>query len=143
MSLFFGCVFIDVLCFFFFFFIFIFFFNDTATTEIYTLSLHDALPIYCFITPQHKDTEWVQLVFQSLGLQQLMTSAMELPELEHVMIRTKIGNIIVVYRHQRYVALLVKRALPQERPQIDINLVDWVCNFEATVVRSHTNFRAV
>ena len=23
-----------------------FFFNDTATTEIYTLSLHDALPIY-------------------------------------------------------------------------------------------------
>src|SRR3712207_7901953 len=25
---------------------FIFFFNDTATTEIYTLSLHDALPIY-------------------------------------------------------------------------------------------------
>ena len=29
---------IDVLCFF-------FFFNDTATTEIYTLSLHDALPI--------------------------------------------------------------------------------------------------
>src|SRR2546429_9458091 len=24
-----------------------FFFNDTATTEIYTLSLHDALPIYC------------------------------------------------------------------------------------------------
>src|SRR2546430_5098097 len=26
--------------------IFFFFFNDTATTEIYTLSLHDALPIY-------------------------------------------------------------------------------------------------
>ena len=31
--------------FFFFFFVFYFFFNDTATTEIYTLSLHDALPI--------------------------------------------------------------------------------------------------
>src|SRR6478752_1153370 len=26
--------------------LFLFFFNDTATTEIYTLSLHDALPIY-------------------------------------------------------------------------------------------------
>src|SRR5476651_2824395 len=25
--------------------LFVFFFNDTATTEIYTLSLHDALPI--------------------------------------------------------------------------------------------------
>src|SRR5256885_16244988 len=28
-----------------YFFSFFFFFNDTATTEIYTLSLHDALPI--------------------------------------------------------------------------------------------------
>src|SRR6202008_1561860 len=27
--------------------LFFFFFNDTATTEIYTLSLHDALPIFC------------------------------------------------------------------------------------------------
>src|SRR2546430_15668874 len=28
-----------------------FFFNDTATTEIYTLSLHDALPISTTTTP--------------------------------------------------------------------------------------------
>src|SRR2546429_8364348 len=40
------------MCFFFFLMIllllsfFFFFFNDTATTEIYTLSLHDALPIF-------------------------------------------------------------------------------------------------
>src|SRR3989475_4582051 len=27
-------------------YLYFFFFNDTATTEIYTLSLHDALPIY-------------------------------------------------------------------------------------------------
>src|SRR2546430_7130913 len=30
-------------------FFFFFFFNDTATTEIYTLSLHDALPIYQYL----------------------------------------------------------------------------------------------
>src|SRR3989442_7133704 len=28
-----------------------FFFNDTATTEIYTLSLHDALPICTWVAP--------------------------------------------------------------------------------------------
>src|SRR5579862_9582520 len=33
------CVCFNLVC------IFFFFFNDTATTEIYTLSLHDALPI--------------------------------------------------------------------------------------------------
>ena len=33
-----------------------FFFNDTATTEIYTLSLHDALPIFLkFLEKQAKD----------------------------------------------------------------------------------------
>src|SRR6266700_6236321 len=37
----------------FFFFIF-FFFNDTATTEIYTLSLHDALPISRPDQPVHR-----------------------------------------------------------------------------------------
>src|SRR2546430_15477378 len=29
-----------------------FFFNDTATTEIYTLSLHDALPIWADLRPR-------------------------------------------------------------------------------------------
>src|ERR1035441_879481 len=33
-----------------------FFFNDTATTEIYTLSLHDALPIYHLATEYSSDT---------------------------------------------------------------------------------------
>src|SRR6185437_15582291 len=32
-------------------FLLFFFFNDTATTEIYTLSLHDALPIWPFPGP--------------------------------------------------------------------------------------------
>src|SRR5258705_3848048 len=36
-----------------------FFFNDTATTEIYTLSLHDALPIY------QENTD--QFLFADLG----------------------------------------------------------------------------
>src|SRR3712207_7284139 len=31
--------------------LFFFFFNDTATTEIYTLSLHDALPISALLHP--------------------------------------------------------------------------------------------
>src|ERR1035437_1735984 len=41
---------------------FFFFFNDTATTEIYTLSLHDALPIlakqFCRSTPNSLASRW-------------------------------------------------------------------------------------
>src|SRR6266436_8533537 len=40
----------------FFFFVF-FFFNDTATTEIYTLSLHDALPISPRLSYPYYDTQ--------------------------------------------------------------------------------------
>src|SRR5579872_7536895 len=36
-------------------FLFFFFFNDTATTEIYTLSLHDALPIS---PPRKRSAPW-------------------------------------------------------------------------------------
>src|SRR5438309_9712694 len=37
----------------FFFLSIVFFFNDPATTEIYTLSLHDALPIFPWIAVSH------------------------------------------------------------------------------------------
>src|SRR5256885_6872484 len=32
-----------------------FFFNDTATTEIYTLSLHDALPIFVLVRGEYEE----------------------------------------------------------------------------------------
>src|SRR3712207_8143374 len=38
--------------------VFLFFFNDTATTEIYTLSLHDALPIF---PEMSKSDTWPQV----------------------------------------------------------------------------------
>src|SRR2546429_4537175 len=37
----------------------LFFFNDTATTEIYTLSLHDALPIWRFRSGELPDSRRV------------------------------------------------------------------------------------
>src|SRR5689334_24714837 len=40
-----------------YYFFFFFFFNDTATTEIYTLSLHDALPILSIVPPTRKGND--------------------------------------------------------------------------------------
>src|SRR5215813_13720350 len=37
-----------------------FFFNDTATTEIYTLSLHDALPTCHTLTTEHQGVEFAE-----------------------------------------------------------------------------------
>src|SRR6266478_867149 len=45
----------------------IFFFNDTATTEIYTLSLHDALPILRFIAAIQTTNFFITYAGESLA----------------------------------------------------------------------------
>lgn len=113
--------------------------------QILGLAIFDArgLPCDYFITTEHRDTEWIQLVFQTLGLQQLLSSEMALPQLDNIIIRTKAGNIVVIRAERGYIALLIKRLLPQERPHIDRHWVNWILNFEATVVRADPKFRAV
>src|SRR5258708_11733732 len=44
-----------------------FFFNDTATTEIYTLSLHDALPIFCLHRGVRRDLRKARDLRQAIG----------------------------------------------------------------------------
>ncbi|NEQ51875.1 MAG: hypothetical protein F6K11_17330 [Leptolyngbya sp. SIO3F4] len=113
--------------------------------QILGVATFDAVGLPCdsFITPQHKETEWVQLVFQLLGLQQLIAFSMDLSSIGHTMIRAKIGNIVVVKYEFGYIAVLLKRSLPQERPHVDNDWVGWLCDLEATVVRNHANFKAV
>src|SRR5258707_10782378 len=54
-----------------------FFFNDTATTEIYTLSLHDALPIYRIMGIKEPSNCWTMRVgHASRVLREWMTSAL-------------------------------------------------------------------
>ena len=57
-----------------------FFFNATATTEIYTLSLHDALPIYLKEHPEMA-AEIEAAVRENAGLApQATTSAVDKPD---------------------------------------------------------------
>src|SRR3712207_8116786 len=58
-----------------------FFFNDTATTEIYTLSLHDALPIYALQAHAGVDGGLGQADAVA-GLDLLILHEDEVPELE-------------------------------------------------------------
>ena len=56
-----------------------FFFNDTATTEIYTLSLHDALPISSMAEQFNASSSSSRVSFvyiQNLGLRQQFALSM-------------------------------------------------------------------
>ena len=52
-----------------------FFFNDTATTEIYTLSLHDALPIFIRLPVTHHLLHRACQLLEAEGLGQEMNEA--------------------------------------------------------------------
>src|SRR2546430_10734267 len=54
-----------------------FFFNDTATTEIYTLSLHDALPISCVASRAGRPSiEWSRSTANSSPVMNVVKSTM-------------------------------------------------------------------
>src|SRR5690348_18454325 len=56
-----------------------FFFNDTATTEIYTLSLHDALPIYLLFGGRPAHHAYVLLGRHGYGRSEEHTSELQSP----------------------------------------------------------------
>src|SRR5256885_10042761 len=56
-----------------------FFFNDTATTEIYTLSLHDALPIYSHGVGRHRPLPGGEVPRQRLAPQRASSTGGGLP----------------------------------------------------------------
>src|SRR2546426_6513731 len=60
--------------------VFFFFFNDTATTEIYTLSLHDALPIWICRIPKFEAPRWS---FPMLNSRLLVGTISEIRSEEH------------------------------------------------------------
>src|SRR5205823_13629706 len=57
----------------------IFFFNYTATTDIYTLSLHDALPIFTVCPSQFATRRTLFHVLVGCGLLMLKVSRLKLP----------------------------------------------------------------
>src|SRR2546426_5232375 len=58
---------------------FFFFFNDTATTEIYTLSLHDALPIFDLVARQTRAVADEVLKAHRLTIPYLVGTMIEVP----------------------------------------------------------------
>src|SRR2546428_6170861 len=82
---------------------FFFFFNDTATTEIYTLSLHDALPIYAFV--EHLELILCgvldaagYLTFEQLFYADLLTMSLHLQQLlfDELIERFAFGYIVLI-----------------------------------------------
>src|SRR5436309_11883651 len=74
---------------------FIFFFNDTATTEIYTLSLHDALPI--FEAMKQGAYHYANKPFNLDELSILVAKALETTQLDRKSTRLNSSHVKISY----------------------------------------------
>src|SRR5207253_9490286 len=79
-----------------------FFFTDTATTEIYTLSLHDALPIYC-------RTETFECEFRKGEFSIVVVSAKEANTPESDYWRSRAYNELALQRSEEHTSELQSR----------------------------------
>src|SRR3712207_7178202 len=83
------------------------FFNDTATTEIYTLSLHDALPIYATLDGRPAlETGDVQRAVRALNRQALETLATPLGDRKSTRLNSSHANI-------SYAVFCLKKKIPR------------------------------
>src|SRR5258707_6727191 len=81
-----------------------FFFNDTATTEIYTLSLHDALPIFALAAVAG---EVAARVARPVGLHVAFVVAIDAAQ--HGRPRTLRGDLLVALRSEEHTSELQSR----------------------------------
>src|SRR5260370_1712022 len=99
----------------------LFFFNDTATTEIYTLSLHDALPICLAGVGGHHE---LPLFFQSGQSGKSILSQVPVPPSDRLpMSRRSEEHTSELQSHLNLVCrlLLEKKKIPHLLPRINVS----------------------
>src|SRR5438477_831239 len=94
---------------------FIFFFNDTATTEIYTLSLHDALPILSNLQ------SFIASMTQKLTLCRLDTVQQEWPRSEERFSRNAETDLVcrLLLEKKKEAGLQTAQLPSRERPDAE------------------------
>src|SRR5690348_6850821 len=120
-----------------------FFFNDTATTEIYTLSLHDALPIFEKYTPDGYSIALKQAIEQSKPDLVILPHTYQVrdfaPKLAASMCKGMIGDC-VGYRYENGKLVFVRQMF-QGRTAADVTFQGdgpWIASFQAGAFRGDT-----
>src|SRR5947207_7306804 len=88
---------------------FLFFFNDTSTTDIYTLSLHDALPIF----PLRRQSQPVGIDFENRQFAYLCTSGRLRPRLGRDRKSTRLNSSHTVISYAVFCLKKKKRGPPR------------------------------
>ena len=95
------------------------------------------LPKEYFTMPESTDSDWVQTVFQELGLQALLLSVCQLEDFRYARIYGKEHRAIVVRQAGTYIALLLDRAVSEAASPA---FVQWLRELDPPRLKAHTQF---
>jgi predicted regulator of Ras-like GTPase activity (Roadblock/LC7/MglB family) len=117
---------------------------NSYISDILGVAIFDVngLPREYFTTPESNNMNWVQTVFQSLGLKSLLMSSLRVDGFRQAVIRTVKHSAIVIKQRDHYIALL----MPNDEDLTFLqsqDFADWIDEFEANILRSHPRFSAV
>ncbi|HEY9879270.1 MAG TPA: hypothetical protein V6D29_12505 [Leptolyngbyaceae cyanobacterium] len=112
--------------------------DDILGVAIFDLN---GLPREYFVTPENDSTNWVQIVFQSLGLKSLLMSSLKLESFQHISIYLNQQTAIVVRTKNAYVALLLKGKRHFPTTEVAERFSQWVRHFEQHTLRQNPRFK--
>jgi hypothetical protein len=101
----------------------------------------NGLPREYFVTEENPSTNWVQIVFQALGLRSLLASSLELEGFHQITIGLVETTAVVVRRRQDYIALQFKEGLTFSTPADREQLTRWVNALDADKLSQHPHFK--
>jgi len=119
--------------------------QDTVLDSILGVAIfgQNGLPQEYFVTPDYTSTNWVQGVFQALGLNALLMSSLPLEGLAYIDIAWGQYTALVMPVQTGYLALLLREAPALTSPEQSEQVTQWICHFEQHTLRQHPGFTPV
>jgi len=109
--------------------------NDVLGVAIFDLN---GLPKDYYMTNESNTVNWVQAIFQALGLRSLLMSSLQLEGFHHAVINGSDYTTVIVKQPAHYIAVLIRRT---DHADITPAFIQWVQDFEPSCLRTDTRFR--
>jgi hypothetical protein len=112
--------------------------NQVLGAAVFDLS---GLPVNYYISIENNDISWVQTIFQTLGLQTLLSSLLQLETFRHAVIQSTQFHVVAVRQPCCYVALLIH----QSDVVVTEEFLQWAVRFDPKVLiaDSRSSFQLV
>jgi hypothetical protein len=96
----------------------------------------NGLPKEYFTTAEETSLNWVQTIFQALGLKSMLITFLQLEGFHYAAVQGEEYCAIVVKQKSLYLALLIR----QENGEISDQMAQWAQTFQPEILKTHSRF---